>query len=245
MSKCKDLVSGSCLVVITSFLWLVSSCSQPAGNTIPIGTPTFDNSTPAKSQADPFSVFNVNIASYHLIINGMVNTPLSLSYEQIQAYPAVTKKAEIICAITGDVLGNSEDETDEWTGVPLSTLLAKAGIQTGASEVVFTGVEGYSVQLPLKSVLQNSVFLAYKINGQILPQDRGYPLRLVVSGSLGNDWLRWVTNIEVKSTKVSLTNSSAIIQNSRVPIAISGRKLCACLLLGVRELTKPVNQKEA
>ena len=95
----------------------------------------------------------------------------------------------------------------------LSALFKEAGLATGASEVVFTGEDGYFVQLPLETVLESDVFLAYKMNGQTLSQDRGYPLRLVVGKSQGADWLRWVTKIEVKPALVSFTNSSAAIQN--------------------------------
>ena len=115
----------------------------------------------------------------------------------------------------------------------LSTLLKEAGLATGASEVVFTGVDGYFVQLPLATVLEGDVFLAYKMNGQTLSPDRGYPLRLVVGKSQGADWLRWVTKIEVKTALVSFKNSAATIQKLSSNIPASGNKLCSCLLAAV------------
>ncbi len=231
MSKCKELFVGFGLVVITFFMWLVSSCSQPLRNSSSIEPTTVGNPIAAESPKSISSVLDININSYRLTINGTVNYPLSLSYEQIQAYAAVTKNVEIICP-------DIEDQTDEWTGVPVSTLLTQAGVTPGASEVVFTGADGYLVQLPLESVLQDGVFLAYTVNSQKLPQDRGYPLRLVVSGSLGSEWVGVVTNIEVKPASVSFINPSTIIRSSSGNISISGRKLCSCLFLALRGPSK-------
>ena len=282
MSKCKELVVGCGLAIITSLMWLVSSCSQPVNSSVPVETPPLDkttsvkisttktqtttvsNSTPASPTAttelptvsnsapaqspttttEPSIVGNstpaedptdIDITSYRLVLNGLVNTPLSLSYAQILAYPAGTQTAEIVCP-------DIEDETVEWTGVPVSTLLNAAGLTSEGSEVVFTGVDGYSVQLPLESVLQDGVFLAYMADGQTLPQWRGYPLRLVLSGSDGLEWVQWITNIEVKPALASFTNSSAIIQNSRAPISVSGRRLCSCIFLSIKGLPKSINQ---
>jgi DMSO/TMAO reductase YedYZ molybdopterin-dependent catalytic subunit len=177
--------------------------------------------TPPTTTITPFNDSDIN--AYVLDINGLVNTPLSLSYAQIQTYPSVTLPVEIACP-------GVEDEWDNWTGVPLSTLLNAAGLSPEASMVVFTGSDGYFVYLPLSTVLEKGVFLAYQMNGQSLSQDRGYPLRLVVSGSEGADWLRWVTSIQVKSNLTDFSNSSAIAQDARSNIPTSGNKTCSCFL---------------
>jgi DMSO/TMAO reductase YedYZ molybdopterin-dependent catalytic subunit len=248
MAKCKNLVMGCGLAAMTIVMWLVSACSQSSDGSIPVATTVVrllsdaSSTTPPESppnsitpsptltpdnSASATSATNLNkeidINSYKLIIDGIVNSPLSLSFEQLQSFPTVTRDAEIICP-------GVKDETDSWTGVSLSTLLKEAGLGTGASEVIFTGEDGYFVQLPLETVLESDVFLAYKMNGQTLSQDRGYPLRLVVGKSQGADWLRWVTKIEVKPALVSFENSAATIQRLGSNIPTSGNKLCSCLL---------------
>ena len=264
MAKCKNLVAGVGLSVITAFMWLVSACSQPQTTPVPTQPPDIDKppsetsspitteqpassnqtqtestittiTTPPTTSApvtteSPITssaVDNVDITSFRVNINGLVNTPAALSFEQIEAYPVVTQNAEIVCP---DV----EDEWDEWTGVPVSTLLKEAGLEPGASEVVFTGLDGYHIQLPLEAVLQDGVFLAYKMNGETLTKERGYPLRLVVKSSLGNYWMRWVTKIEVQPALVTFSNSAAIMRGLGSNVPTAGNKLCSCLLNGLR-----------
>ena len=206
--------------------------------------PQVDISPPTTESS---AVFNIDINSYNLVVNGLVNNKLSLNYAQILAYPSVTQQAEIICPDT-------EDEWDSWTGVPVATLLNAAGLLPDSTEIVFTGNDGYWVQLPLKTVLSGGVFLAYQMNGQTLTPDRGYPLRLVVTGDVGSDWLRWVTNIQVKGILTSFSDSSAAIRQASSNIPTSGNKLCACFLSAavithqspaVLEKTEPDNNSES
>ena len=189
----------------------------PTTTTVPpiVSTPA---PTPSEGQTNPTDIDN-----YLLYINGLVNNPQTLTYAQILALPSTTQTVEIACP---DVI----DETDQWTGVSLSTLLNAAGLMPESSEVVLTGADGYYIVLPLETVLDKGVFLAYQINGQALSEDRGYPLRLVVTGMDGGDWLRWVTNIEVKQALVSFSNSSSNIQKFSRNIPVNGSKLCSCFL---------------
>ena len=206
-----------------------STMDTPTTTTTP---PVVSTPTPTEGQTTP-----ADIDSYVLYINGLVNNPQTLSYAQILALPSVTQNVEISCP---DVI----DETDQWTGVPVSTLLKAAGLTPGASEITFTGADGFYVELPLNAVLDSNTFLAYQMNGQALSQDRGYPLRLVVGGYSGGDWLRWVTNIEVKPALMSFSDHSAIIQKLSSNIPKSGSKLCSCLLSATVTKYQVVEEKE-
>jgi DMSO/TMAO reductase YedYZ molybdopterin-dependent catalytic subunit len=198
----------------------VTGGSTPAVSPATTELPQVDISPPT---TDSSAVFNIDINTFNLVINGAVNQKLSLTYDQLLAYPSVTQKAEIICPDT-------EDEWDDWTGVSVSTILNAAGLLPESSDVVFTGNDGYYVRLPLKTVLDSGVILAYQMNGQPLPWYRGYPLRLVVTKAIGSDWLRWVTGIRVTSALTSYSNSSVTIRQLSSNIPKSGNKLCACLL---------------
>jgi DMSO/TMAO reductase YedYZ molybdopterin-dependent catalytic subunit len=120
----------------------------------------------------------------------MVENPPSLSYEDILAYPPVTEVVLLICTFTFA-------DNAEWTGVPLSTILDEAGIKPGARKVTFYAVDGFNISLPLETARQEGVFLAYDVNGQTLPPEHGFPLRLVVKGMFGTYWVKWLDRIEV------------------------------------------------
>ena len=67
-----------------------------------------------------------------------------------------------------------------------------------ATHVSFHAIDGYQRTFPIEKVLREGVFLALEVNGQILPKEHGYPLRLVMEGKEGNGWVKWVNHIELK-----------------------------------------------
>ncbi|MFC1846637.1 molybdopterin-dependent oxidoreductase [Chloroflexota bacterium] len=132
----------------------------------------------------------VDIEQYSLSIEGLVENPLTLSYEMLLEYETVTEVVLLICP--GFFVDNAQ-----WTGVPLATLLAEAGLKAEATEITFYAMDNYKRTLSLEVVNRDGVFLAYKVNGEILPLDHGYPLRLVVSKIFGNEWVKWINRIVV------------------------------------------------
>ena len=168
------------LIVITGLIGLVSSCYQPATDTVSTELPNTQDLTPGVSTAD----------AYTLVISGLVNTPLSLTYESILEYPAITQDLLLVCP-------GVFQQQDEWTGIEVSILLTEAGIKPEATKVIFHAADKYKREFPLEDVLQGGFFLAHTVNGRTLRQEEGYPLRLVVVGNEGDDWVRWVNYIEI------------------------------------------------
>jgi DMSO/TMAO reductase YedYZ molybdopterin-dependent catalytic subunit len=205
-----------------------------AGTTIPFTTTTQpDENSPANSAPPAASVpvlegrtTPADIGNYVLNVTGLVNNPTALSYAQILSLPAVTQKIGIYCP-------SVTRAADEWTGVRLSTILNAAGLTPDATEVYLIGADGYFTVLTLQNALASNIFLAYLTNGQALSEERGYPLRLIDGGNNGQDWIRWITNIEVKSSLASFSNHSGSIQNARSNVPTSGSKLCACFIPAV------------
>lgn len=136
------------------------------------------------------SAHRVDITQYRLIVNGLVETPLSVSYDELLQYPSVTRVVLLICPYVFA-------DNAEWTGVPVSRLLDEAGVKPNASKVVFYSIDGYQASLTIEEALVDEVFLAYNVNGQTLPPEHGYPLRLVVKGYYGANWVKWLERIEV------------------------------------------------
>jgi DMSO/TMAO reductase YedYZ molybdopterin-dependent catalytic subunit len=134
---------------------------------------------------------HVDMAGYSFTVDGLVETPLKLSYEELQRFTPVTKVVTLVCP-------EFFVDIAEWTGVPVVTLLNLAEVKPEATQAVVYSVDGYWQTLGLQTVLKDGVFLAYKVNGQVLPEEHGYPVRLVVDGEIGATWIKWVNRIELK-----------------------------------------------
>jgi DMSO/TMAO reductase YedYZ molybdopterin-dependent catalytic subunit len=115
---------------------------------------------------------------------------LSLSYTDLLKMEMVKKKVILICP------GFFVDYV-EWEGVPLSEILKKAEIEAGYKKITFHSLDGYSSSFDRKEAENNLLFLAMKVNGEILPKEHGFPVRLVAEDILGGQWVKWVSTIEV------------------------------------------------
>jgi len=134
----------------------------------------------------------LDISTYRLTVEGLVENPLSLSYEEIRAYPSVTEVVLLICP-------RVFYDNAEWTGVPVADILRQAKVKPEAEKVYFEAAGGYRQSLTIEEAMSDGVFLAYEVNGQPLPLEHGYPLRLVVRGKYGSRWVKWLTHIETVS----------------------------------------------
>ncbi len=133
----------------------------------------------------------IDIAKYRLVVDGLVDTPLSLTYDDILRYPTVTEVVLLIC------FGFFADNA-QWTGVPVTTILSEAGVKPQATEITFSEDDQYQKSFLIKDVERDGVFLAYMVDGQNLPPAHGYPFRLVVKGEYGLNWVKWVDHIQIK-----------------------------------------------
>jgi DMSO/TMAO reductase YedYZ molybdopterin-dependent catalytic subunit len=133
----------------------------------------------------------VDIKTWRLEVKGLkVSNPQLLSYTDLLQMEMVKKKVILICP------GFFVDYV-EWEGVPLSTILNKTGIEAGYEKITFHSLDGYSSSFDRKEAENNLLFLAMKVNGEILPKEHGFPVRLVAEDILGGQWVKWVSTIEV------------------------------------------------
>jgi sulfane dehydrogenase subunit SoxC len=161
-----------------------------------------------------FDIPYVDAASWRLEVSGLVEKPLSLSLDDVKTRPARTAAVTLECAGNGRALLeprplsqpwlNGAVGTAEWTGTPLAPLLQEAGVADEAAEVVFTGLDrgvqgeiehAYERSLPVAEALRDDLLLAYEINGQPLPPQHGFPLRLIVPGWYGMTHVKWLRSI--------------------------------------------------
>ncbi len=133
---------------------------------------------------------DIDIASYRLEVGGLVDSPFAMTFDEIQALPAEERFVELPCV-------EGWTEAGVWKGPRLSLLLERAGVSEDAETVVFSSPGGYTTSLTLDDIEETDPFLAYGVNGERLPDEQGYPLRLVVPDRLGYKWIKWVTGIEL------------------------------------------------
>ncbi len=158
----------------------------------------------------------IDPAEFRVQIKGKVNSPLSLSLNDLKTqFKAVEVVAINQCSgngrgfsqprVPGGQLGNGAMGNARWKGVRLKDVLAKAGVAAGAKQVTFEGLDrpvsektpAFVKSLDLDHALDGEVMLAYQMNGEDLPMLNGYPVRLVVPGYYGTYWVKHVNQITV------------------------------------------------
>ena len=135
----------------------------------------------------------INESTYSLAITGLVNQTIEFSYNEIindfQKYQKVTT---LHCVEGWSV-------TILWEGFLLEEILEKVEISPDSEVVIFYAYDGYSTSLPLDYIRNQEIILAYKMNGVILPPERGFPFQLVAESKYGYKWIKWITEIELSN----------------------------------------------
>lgn len=157
----------------------------------------------------------LDAATFTLAVKGAVERPLTLSLREVQALGSTELVAVNQCSgngrgffkprVAGGQAGNGLMGNARWTGVALKTVLDRAGVQAGAVQVRFDGMDGpvlpttpdFAKALDIDHARDGEVMLAWAMNGTDLPVLNGYPLRLVVPGWYGTYWVKHVNEITV------------------------------------------------
>lgn len=132
----------------------------------------------------------INNDVYTLTIDGLIEQPISLTYDEVLDNQKYTKVVTLHC-----VEGWSVDIL--WEGILLADLFEAVDIQESADTVIFHSEDGYSTALPLQTIMDRQLMIAYKMNGVVLPPERGFPFQLVAEDKLGYKWIKWITRIEL------------------------------------------------
>ena len=153
-------------------------------------------------------------SDYRLMINGLVDTPLVFTYEDLERFPRENHVYFCECAantgmewagaqLNGAQFTHGMIHNMEYTGVPLRLLLQEAGYDTAGKWVFVEGADASSNgrSIPMEKALDD-VLVAFKANGEALRKEHGYPVRLVVPGWEGNMWVKWIRRIEVTNEPV-------------------------------------------
>lgn len=133
---------------------------------------------------------------YQLAINGMVERPFTLSYNDLLERELVEADITLTCVsneVGGTLAGNAR-----WTGVRLDALLDEAGIDPNANQIVGRSVDDYTCGFPVSALDGRDALVAIAMNGEPLPLEHGFPARLIVPGLYGYvSATKWLTEIEL------------------------------------------------
>jgi DMSO/TMAO reductase YedYZ molybdopterin-dependent catalytic subunit len=188
------------VLVVVALAWLALGCGGGAGGPVYAeGEATeFEGVmlTPIREQGNNAlkGTQSIDRQAYKLVVDGLVETPLSLSYADLEAYEQVSWLMDLNCV-------EGWSFTAKWTGPELAAILTDAGVRPEAVVVIFHTVdvpEGYT-SLPLEYITENGIILALKLNDLTLAEERGFPFQVVAKSKYGYKWAKWVTRIELSS----------------------------------------------
>ena len=156
----------------------------------------------------------VDEKSYRLSLNGRVTKSLDLALADLRTLPQYSVPATLECTgnarglfrprVPGIQWGRGAIGNAEWSGPRLSDVLKLAGASLDSAYVTFNGADtgvastpDFVRSLPMSKARHPSTLLALKMNGSVLPELHGFPLRLIVPGWDGTSWVKWVTTVSV------------------------------------------------
>ena len=145
-----------------------------------------------------FVVPTVDRDTWTLQVTGLVDREVTLTYDELVALPVIEQYVTIACVsneVGGDLVGNAL-----WTGVALRDVLAMAGVQASADQLVGHSVDGFTAGMPVEWVMDESrvPMIAVAMNGEPLPRPHGYPARLIIPGLYGYvSATKWLSKLEL------------------------------------------------
>jgi len=140
---------------------------------------------------------DVPAEGWNLRIHGMVDKELNLSFRDLLRERLVERRITIACVsneVGGPYIGNAT-----WIGTPIKGLLERAGVKNGADAILSTSADDFTVGTPIRDLTDGrDALLAIAMNGQPLPLEHGFPVRMVVPGLYGYvSATKWLVDMEV------------------------------------------------
>ena len=178
----------------------------------------------------------VDASRWSLRVTGMVDRQVSLTFAELIAMPLVEQYVTIACVsnqVGGNLVGNAK-----WTGVRLRDVLAMAGVQAGATQLVGRSVDGWTAGAPTEWVMDpaREPLIAVMMNDAALPREHGYPARLIIPGLYGYvSATKWLTELQLTTLEafdaywipLGWAKEGPILTQSRIDVPHDGQALPA------------------
>jgi len=179
---------------------------------------------------------SVDVDTWRLSIHGMVDRPITLSYADLGQLPLFEQYVTISCVsneVGGNLVGNAK-----WTGVHLRDVLAMAGVQAGATQLVGRSADGWTAGMPTAWVMDSArePMIALKMNDAPLPRVHGFPARLIIPGLYGYvSATKWLTDLELTTLEafdgywvpLGWAKEGPILTQSRIDVPKNGASVPA------------------
>lgn len=184
-------------IILVSGVFVLTSCKANKPVQLPSSEIKEYNGKPLSPISDVQDLSikgpqKVDIKNYKLDVFGLVKKPTKLTYDEVLLNKKYTKEVILNC-----VTGWSADIL--WEGILLEDIFKKAEVKPEANTVIFYSVDGYTTSLPLETIMNRKIMIAYKMNGVILSAKNGYPFILVAEDKLGYKWIKWINRIELSA----------------------------------------------
>jgi len=176
----------------------------------------------------------VDVATWQLKVTGMVDRPLTFTYDELLTMPLYEQYVTISCVsnrVGGDLVGNAL-----WTGVRLKDVLDAAGVQQGATQIVGRSVDGFTAGFPTSWAMapDREAMIAVGMNREPLPARHGFPARLIVPGLYGYvSATKWLSEIELTTREavdgywvpLGWAKDAPILTQSRIDLPAAGARV--------------------
>jgi DMSO/TMAO reductase YedYZ molybdopterin-dependent catalytic subunit len=139
----------------------------------------------------------VDADSWSLTIDGMVDNPITLSYEDLLQMPMIERNITLTCV--SNEVGGQYVSTTKWLGVPFTEILKRVGVQPGVEQVYsYSSDSGYTCSTPIEAVSDGrDAMIVVGMNGEVIPDEHGFPARMLVPGLFGFvSATKWLERIE-------------------------------------------------
>ncbi len=131
----------------------------------------------------------VEPAEWSLQVSGAVDSPRTFSWEEFRSLPTETQRQDFHC-----VTGWSRFDC-MFTGVSFPTLAQAVGVSTDAVHVLFSAADGYTTDLPLEDCMRDEVLFTWELDGELLPDPHGGPVRVVTPHKYAYKGAKWVDGV--------------------------------------------------
>ncbi len=170
-----------------------------------------------------YTVPNLTTEGWQLRVHGAVDREITIGFDDLLAMRSVERMITLTCVsneVGGKLAGNAR-----WQGVRIADVLRLAGPRADADCVLSTSVDGFTVTTPLAALVDGrDALLAYAMNGEPLPQEHGFPVRMVVPGLYGYvSATKWVVDLEVTSFAAATAYWTDRGWAARAPIKTASR----------------------